>query len=132
MKKTGAYTALEAVLAAKHEDESDIKSLNFFWFVYNNVEVVYLGRFFGHTHPMNDENDEEEFGAWTFEEMLECKLDLTGKTISEMLSELDAVNVSIDQSDFRLHFEMYLPDDLKVAENCQMLCMAHNRAKRIR
>ena len=49
-----------------------------------------------------------------------------------MLSELDAVDVSIDQSDFRLHFEMYLPDDLKVAENCQMLCMAHNRAKRIR
>ena len=56
----------------------------------------------------------------------------TGKTISEMLSELDAVDVSIDQSDFRLRFEMYLPDDLKVAENCQMLCMAHNRAKRIR
>ena len=94
-------TALDAVLTARNEDESNIKSLNFFWFVYNNVEVAYLGRFFGHAHPVTDEDDEEEFGAWTFEEMLDCKLDLTGKTIREMLSELNAADVSIDQSDFR-------------------------------
>ena len=44
--------------------------------------------------------NDEEFGAWTFEEMLDCKLDLTGKTIREMLSELNAADISIDQSDF--------------------------------
>lgn len=94
-------TALDAVLTARNEDIGDVKSLNFFWFVYNNVEVAYLGRFFGHAHPVTDEDDEEEFGAWTFEEMLDCKLDLTGKTVREMLFELNAADVSIEQSDFR-------------------------------
>ncbi len=94
-------SALDAVMAAHREDIKNVKSLNFFWFVYNGIEVAYLGRHFGHAHPADDENDEEEFGAWTFEEMLDCKLDLTGKTIREMLAALNAADVSIDQSDMQ-------------------------------
>lgn len=33
--------------------------------------------------------------------MLDCKIDLTGKTVREMLVELNAADVSIDQSDMK-------------------------------
>jgi hypothetical protein len=94
-------TALEAVMAARNEDVRDVKSLDYFSFVYNGIEVSYHGRYYGYASPIGSGYHDEEFGARTFEEMLDCKLDLTGKTVREMLSELNASDVSIDQSDFR-------------------------------
>ena len=94
-------TALEAVLTARDEDVRNVKSLDFFSFVYNGIEIAYHGRYYGYASPVGSGYHDEEFGAWTFEEMLDCKLDLTGKTIREMLSELNAADISIDQSDFR-------------------------------
>lgn len=73
-------TALEAVLTARDEDVRDVKSLDFFSFVYNGIEVAYHGRHYGYASPVGSGYHDEEFGAWTFEEMLDCKLDLTGRT----------------------------------------------------
>ncbi|MBQ9725938.1 MAG: hypothetical protein IJV65_00345 [Kiritimatiellae bacterium] len=94
-------TALDAVLTARDEDIRDVKSLDFFSFAYNGIEVSYHGRYYGYASPVGSGYHDEEFGAYTFDEMLDCRIGQTGKTIREMLSELSAADVSIDQSDFR-------------------------------
>ena len=94
-------TALDALLRARREDVENIKSLDYFSFSSNGIEIDYHGRYFGYFKRQDAKHYEGEFGASTFEEMLDCKIDLTGKTIREMLSNLNAADISIDQSDFR-------------------------------
>ena len=99
MKTTN--TALDALLQARREDVGDIKSLDFFSFSSHGIDVDYHGRYFGYFKRHDAKHYEGEFGASSFDGMLDCRIDLTGKTVREMLSELDAADISIDQSDFR-------------------------------
>ncbi len=93
-------TALDAVLAAWDEDRRKIKSLDYFSFRYGGIEVSFNGLYYGYARHAGAGHDEEEFGAWSFGEFLDCRPELTGKTLREMLAGLDAAEVELIQSDF--------------------------------
>lgn len=93
-------TALDVVLTAWDEDRRHIKSLDFFSFRYGEIEVSFNGQYYGYARHAGAGHDEEEFGAWSFGELLDCRPDLTGKTLREMLSGLDASELELIQSDF--------------------------------
>jgi len=97
-------TALEKLNAAIADDVSGSRYFQSFSFVYDGFEFEYMGRFYAYVHPLGNPSARasDEYCWDDYSEMLSAQIDQTGKTVSEMLSELP-------DHDLEMSFDVSLP-----------------------
>ncbi len=91
-------TALSRLTDAIQNEKSGGRAILSFAFNYNGYAIAYMGRFYAYVYEgsCNNTSTEDEYGWDNYDEMLSETILETGKSISEMLSELPAHDLEIE------------------------------------
>lgn len=87
-------TALSVLLDAIEQERKGISYIDFFSFRYQNVEFSYLGRYYAFVHIDNRSGSDEYEGS-NYDELIDCVIAPTGKTVRQILSELTELDLEI-------------------------------------